>query len=483
MATNPFITQQQQLPAELNQPVESAQIMRQRRLAEQLLADSQKPLDGQVVGGRYIAPHWTQGLAKIASGYVAGKKLEEADTQTANLQTKLRDQRATDMEALVKALKGTPGQAAQGAPASATMGVGLGGVEGVPASNPALAGTPIGGVPSVQLADTSVAATPGSGPDYMGAAKVGLRSSDPAVQQMAQQLMLKNVLPREQKWEKVDLPDEKGNKRVGWVDINSTAPEQTFRQGGKEPLKGIVAEGRLINPVTGEAIGQGIPNPNKPFNPDGSPNAAYQQYEMSKARSGAANVNVNTANKPFLSEIGKGVGESVVNAYGGAQSAVQTLNNVEQIRKGLNSAILGPGAGARVKLSQVGQVLGIGGKDAAEQLQNTRSVMQGLARQELAAAGSMKGQGQITESERGILRRAEAGDISEMTRPEVETLLQALDKTSRYRIGLHQANLDKLKRDPNAAGVADYMSVQAPSPAASTRPSPAVGGAKFLGFE
>jgi hypothetical protein len=83
--------------------------------------------------------------------------------------------------------------------------------------------------------------------------------------------------------------------------------------------------------------------------------------------------------------------------------------------------------------------------------------MQGLARQELSAAGQMKGQGQITESERGILRRAEAGDISELTVPEIQTLLGALKKTSNYRINQHNQNLQRLEKDPNAAGVADYM--------------------------
>jgi hypothetical protein len=101
----------------------------------------------------------------------------------------------------------------------------------------------------------------------------------------------------------------------------------------------------------------------------------------------------------------------------------------------------------------------VNGKDATEQLQNTRNVMQGLARQELAAAGQMKGQGQITESERGILRRAEAGDISELTTPEIQTLLGALKKTSQYRVGIHNQNLERLKKDPNAAGVADYMAL------------------------
>jgi len=212
---------------------------------------------------------------------------------------------------------------------------------------------------------------------------------------------------------------------------------------------------------------------NQPFNPDGSPNPAYQAYKKEERRAGAAGspvVNVNTATKPFLNAIGQGAGEAVNTAFTGAQAAVQTLNNVDQIRSGLKSIITGPGANVRIQLSQVGELLGINGKDATEQLQNTRAAIQGLARQELAAAGSMKGQGQITESERGILKRAESGEITDLTKPEIVTLLGALEKTANYRIGLHESNMKRLESDPNVAGVVEFMRVQRPPRPA---PSPA----------
>ena len=85
----------------------------------------------------------------------------------------------------------------------------------------------------------------------------------------------------------------------------------------------------------------------------------------------------------------------------------------------------------------------------------------------------MKGQGQITESERGILRRAESGDISEMTVPELRTLLGAVRKTANYRINQHNQNLTRLQSDPNAAGVVDFLRVNAPGgDAGSDEPPP-----------
>jgi len=212
-------------------------------------------------------------------------------------------------------------------------------------------------------------------------------------------------------------------------------------------------------------------DPNKPFSvgPTGPlANKGYQDYELKKAKVGASNVSVNTAQKPMLTEIGKGVGEAVMSGFNQAQQANQTLGNVQQIRSGLDKVIAGPGANARITLAQIGETLGVNGKDTTEKLQNTRNVIQGLARQELAAAGQMKGQGQITENERKLLQKAESGQVNELTKPELTTLLTAMEKTANYRLGVHSQNLERLKSDPNAAPMVQYLTLpgggQAPAP-------------------
>jgi hypothetical protein len=292
---------------------------------------------------------------------------------------------------------------------------------------------------------------------------MALGAQNPALQKYG----MDNLMPKAPEW----ALGERFNQQTGqpekfMYDKNNPASQQAI--GGQKAVNGTAVNGQLVNPATGQTIGAAIPKQLAPdsvvaMGPGGTlvPNAPVidAKSKIASAGKSTTNVSVNTATKPFLTEIGKGVGEGVVNDYAGAKSAVQTLNNVAQIEKGLQNVIVGPGANTRIKLSQIGQVLGVNGKDATEQLQNTRNVMQGLARQELAAAGQMKGQGQITESERGILRRAEAGDISELTTPEIQTLLGALKKTSQYRVGIHNQNLERLKKDPNAAGVADYMAL------------------------
>lgn len=147
----------------------------------------------------------------------------------------------------------------------------------------------------------------------------------------------------------------------------------------------------------------------------------------------------NAAKKTLQDQIAKGAADTVTSSQAGAQSALGTLQNVDLMRKGLGSAIMGPGANARISLARVGQVLGVSGRDAAEQLANTRTLMQGLSRQELSAAGQMKGQGQITESERAILRKAEAGDIAELSGVELQTLIGILDRSARHRLDSHES--------------------------------------------
>lgn len=63
-----------------NQPV-LQDISRQRKLADQLRAQGQEQLNGQMVSGHYIAPSWTQHLAKMLQSYQAGSIGREADKQ------------------------------------------------------------------------------------------------------------------------------------------------------------------------------------------------------------------------------------------------------------------------------------------------------------------------------------------------------------------------------------------------------------------
>lgn len=443
--------------------LEAQKIDRQRRAA-QMLREQPKPKGG-MVGSIYVGSSPLQHLAGALRGYKADQQEKQADEQAAALGQRVQTRNRGDMSAVIAALRGKPAQA---------------GVEEM---------DPMGSVPE----------QPAAPPDRNAAMMRAMQSSDPMLQKLGAGMMTEEFAPQKPvvvggslldpktgrvigtdttkggpKWEKAEIPNSDGSKRVGYVNVNSPNPVATFIEGGAAPVKMEYVNGQPVNPYTATAQGPAIPKQPAPPNlgsdlvipgADGKmvPNAPLLEAKKQIAKEGRSsttvNTNVNTATKPFFEEIGKGVGKGVVKDFEAAQSAQGTLENAKQIEAGLSKVIVGPGAGVRVKLSQIGQILGINGADETERLQNTRNVMQGLARQELAAAAQMKGQGQITESERAILRKAEAGDISEMTVPELRTFLSAIRKTANYRIQVHNENLSRLKKDPNAAGVVNYMNL------------------------
>lgn len=235
-------------------------------------------------------------------------------------------------------------------------------------------------------------------------------------------------------------------------------------------------------------------NPNQPFmmqNGQIVPNAAYQQYELEKASRSAArtNVSVNTE-KSLLNSMAGDLGKELVNERGAARGAVSTINTVNTLKQALDSGkvLAGPNTPFLRYGLQIGNVLGINGKDANDTLQKTRQAMQSLAQLELDAAAQMKGQGQITESERAILRKAASGDVDTMTPLEIRTLADSLDKVARSRIQNYQRQIDPMVSNPNAAALAPFLGVDVPAPyqppmARRPQGQPAPQGARFLGFE
>ena len=229
-------------------------------------------------------------------------------------------------------------------------------------------------------------------------------------------------------------------------------------------------EGVGVNPYDPANANRAIPNPNKPFAMDASgnivPNRAYQDYEIRKAGAGATRVSNNVAvntEKSFLNEIAGGMGKQVDASLAQARGASDSLRTIGQLGEILNSGkvMAGPATKPAMLLTQLGAQLGLAGKDSKETLEKTRAAMQQMAQLELDAAAQMKGQGQITENERDIIRRAASGDIS-MTLPELKTLTASLEKTARYRIERHNQNVQPLLANPNAAALAPFLTVPAP---------------------
>ncbi len=201
--------------------------------------------------------------------------------------------------------------------------------------------------------------------------------------------------------------------------------------------------------------------------PDGRPMlnqlALDAKRQVAAAGASRTNVAVNTE-KPFLNTIAEGLGKNIDASLSNAQAAIPAIQTAQTLKQAADSGklIAGPGSTFRVLGLQVGQMLGVGGKDGAEVLSNTRTAIQSMAKAELDAAAQMKGQGQITEAERGIIKRAAAGDIDSLTAPEIRLLADGMEKTARYKIRQHQANVSKLGQMQGAAPIMPFYSVEEP---------------------
>lgn len=191
---------------------------------------------------------------------------------------------------------------------------------------------------------------------------------------------------------------------------------------------------------------------------------AAEQAKIRAAQAGAPSVSVKYG-QTFGQTLATQQVQDLADSYKSAQGAVGTLQTVNDIKPLLDNVIAGPGANVQILLGQIGQKLGVGGSNNTQVLQNTAVAMQNLAQLELDAASQMRGQGALTEGERGILRKASGGDITKFTAPEVSALINTLDKRAKVRIQSHNSKVDMLSNmQPDAATQLGAMRVN-PIPA------------------
>lgn len=454
--------------------IEAQNIERQRRYAELLRDQSQQQPQGQMVSGHFVAPSWTQQLAQVLKAYQGGKGARDADERQKALAEAVRGRTKEEMTKFTGLMSGAPAQA-------------TGQIYQTGANE---MGDEAAAVPQWQGAQK---------PDMNAAYQYAAGAQTPALQQIGVQGSMQMAQERA----KLAQAQAEQQRILGLIKsagspqaaIAAGAPPELVKQFyesqnyGRQKVEYKDVGGKLV-PVT-EFGDQptGVAPLNKtgnPFSdlvvagPDGTvvQNAPLVAAKTGIAKAGASknNVNVNMPDKKFYEGLGTAVSGQIEKGFEQAQAAVQTLNNANQIASGLEKAFVGPMANQRVALAQIGQVLGVGGKDSEEMLVNTRNVIQGLARQELAAAGQMKGQGQITESERAILRKAESGDISTFTKPEMQLFTGAIRKTARARIANHQRNLQNLGSDPQAGTILPYLQIEAPEDVPIGGVAPAASG-------
>jgi len=247
-----------------------------------------------------------------------------------------------------------------------------------------------------------------------------------------------------------------------------------YLNGIKARDKNELVNGIWANPYTTETKGVAPQDPNKPmyYGPDGkmTANEMYQRYELSKAKAGASNVSV-SMDKGFGDAFAKDAATALAASRDKAKTAANSLGTINQIESAINSGnvVTGPGAPIQTGMLQLGQALGVTGKDSEEKLANTRRLMQGAASLAVDGAQRLAGQGQITDKERELVNKMAGGDVDRMTIPEIQATLGTLKKINGQIISQHDASLGKV--GPEFSKFSPFYRVDQPVFQAS-QPSP-----------
>jgi hypothetical protein len=222
------------LPPEILQQQQA--LNRQQQMAQLLMQQGQQMPSGQMVSGRYVAPSFFQYAAPLFQTY-AGKSLaREGDKAQADLAKALRQQYANEAQQYQDLLRGKEATFEQAGP------------------------TPTGGnIPNQ---------TYRAGANPEAAYLFGSTAYNPALQQVA----LKKLTEGPQ-WKEASKLDAQGNTISGYVDMNASSPESTFRpfamtKMGISPAEQIrLADEGIGIPAQfrGGAVGQ----------PQGQPTSAY----------------------------------------------------------------------------------------------------------------------------------------------------------------------------------------------------------------
>lgn len=138
-------------------------------------------------------------------------------------------------------------------------------------------------------------------------------------------------------------------------------------------------------------------------------------------------------------------GDILDSSKAAAAGAVERMNSINQIRGALGNAYVGPFANQRMTMAQLSELINPAGADSNEKLQNTRALINGLAKMALDSASQLKGQGQISNEERALLMKASSGSNDTMTVPELKMLADISERVATRQYQSHQGLLGRAK--------------------------------------
>jgi hypothetical protein len=167
---------------------------REKQLALALQQRGMKPVEGQMVGNRFVAPSWTQYLANAYDAYSGGQRVSEAEKKMAEQQNRQQLAISQNVQRAMDIAKGAPEQTVYGA-----------GVEG-----------------------PTKTVTPAKAPNKALAIAELLKGRSPFEQGIAQELVKQDFA--QPKWATKEVYNERtGNKELWSFNENSPNPESTMR--------------------------------------------------------------------------------------------------------------------------------------------------------------------------------------------------------------------------------------------------------------
>lgn len=445
---NPFTSAQAPqamaaLPPDL--AIQQAQLTRQQQMAELLRKQAMEPGGGtEMVSGWAVKKSPLEGLNKLAQALGGSYMQRESDRKQGELTQEGNKQLVDGLQKYQSLLQGTPAQ-----------------------------NTPIVDDEYGPQTITNPA-VPGN---KQAALAQLLSSGHPMLQQMG---VAQLTAKPESAFSKVDPKD------FTQESVAKFAATQNYADLIPARKMEVAPSGVAFNPYSVKE-GTTFQDPNKPFNvgADGIvPNLPYQDYEKSKAKAGASNVNVKTDVKMGES-LGAQVGPMMKDSTAAAEGAVKQVDAAQRIVKAVdsNKIFAGPGAGAKMTLTQIADGLGVTGADEKEKIANTRTAIRGLAELTLQGRQQMRGQGAITESEGALATKAMSGDIADLTAAEVKMLAKASERAARFNYTEHQRKMKVMEANPSLQGIAPFYQGPAMPPETTPPAQAGKGGAKFLGFE
>ena len=183
----------------------------------------------------------------------------------------------------------------------------------------------------------------------------------------------------------------------------------------------------------------------------------FNDWLTSQKRAGATNVSVGGA-KDLAGQVGDISKESKIAAMGAVQSADAANRIIQSVDS--NKLFSGVGANQRLTLAQLADGLGVGGKDTAEKIANSRQAIQGLAQLTLQGRKQMRGEGAITESEGLLAQRAMSGEIT-LTGAEIRQLAEAAKRAAKFQYSQHQNIINTMRSRPDTKDLVPFYDVPA----------------------